>query len=54
MTWMEELQRKYTYEVLAPATAMLKPFRIEPWPLEKPFKEGLNFLKMSDKREQKW
>lgn len=50
---MEELKRKCTYEVLAPATAMLKPFCLEPWPLEKPFKEGLKFLKMSEERKRK-
>lgn len=41
------IKRKCTYEVLAPLTAMLKAFCLGPWPLEKPIKEGLNFLKMS-------
>lgn len=50
---VEELKRKITYEVLAPATAMLKPFCVEPWPLEKPFKKGLNFLKMSEEINKK-
>lgn len=37
-----------TYDALTPGSAMLKCFCNNPWPLEKPFREGLNFLKMSE------
>lgn len=33
---------------MAPATAMLKPFCFGNLSLEKPFKDGLNFFKMSE------
>lgn len=40
-----------TYEALAPATAMLKPFCFGNLSLEKPFKDGLNFFKMSEEKK---
>lgn len=32
---------------------MLKAFCLEPWPLEKPFKVGLNLFKMSEEIKRK-
>ena len=46
-------KRICTYEDLAPDTAMLKNFCLEPWPLEKPFMKGLNFFKMSEEKKMK-
>ena len=38
-----------THEALAPDTAMLKPFFAnKPCPVEKPWTDGLNFLRMSE------
>lgn len=42
---------KCTYDALAPATAMLKPFCFGNLSLEKPFKDGLNFFKMSEEKK---
>lgn len=46
-------KRVCTYEVLAPAPAKLKALCLGPWPVENPFKEGLNFFKMSVKIKRK-
>lgn len=50
-TAVEELKEMCTYKVIAPDTAMLKPFCKELF--EKPFKEGLNFFKISVEIETK-
>lgn len=52
LTQPERLKKtKCTYEALAPATAMLKPFRFGNLSSEKPFKDGLNFFKMSEEKK---